>query len=376
MKLFLSALILSVTLAFVPSLSHAATKADLAKVEAELAAKKQAQKDIAAQKADIAQKLKKLQKAVTEQNKALQAIEAERQQADLALAEITKRTQKQENSLTVQQEQLAQLVGSVYRLQKLPPQALLLKPGAPIASARTYAVLAAIVPNIAETAQTMQQELLQLAALREEMTAQQFATKQLQKQAEKERNALLAQLEERQKLLKSTTASAAKQNSQIAQLANRASDLRNLLTELVKPKTPVSTPKSWADSAVNLGRSVGLGKGKWPIVGQMAQAYGQKSQGGAQSDGVTIAADAGGIVSSPVAGTVRFAGPFRQYKLLVIIEHAGQYHSLLGGLGVLYTSVGQNVSAGEPIGKLATNRLYYEVRYRGQPTNPYRLIGG
>jgi murein hydrolase activator len=222
----------------------------------------------------------------------------------------------------------------------------------------------------------MQQELLQLAALREEMTTQQFATKQLQKQAEKERNALLAQLEERQKLLKSTTANAAKQNSQIAQLANRASDLRNLLTELVKPKIPVSTPKSWADSAVNLGRSVGLGKGKWPIVGQMAQAYGQKSQGGAQSDGVTIAANTGGIVSSPVSGTVRFAGPFRQYKLLVIIEHAGQYHSLLGGLGALYTSVGQNVSAGEPIGKLATNRLYYEVRYRGQPTNPHRLIGG
>ena len=68
-----------------------------------------------------------------------------------------------------------------------------------------------------------------------------------------------------------------------------------------------------------------------------------------------------------------FAGPFRGYGQLVIIEHGDGYHTLLAGLGRLDTSVGQSLLAGEPVGIMVAQTqptLYIELRKNGQPINP------
>jgi murein hydrolase activator len=70
---------------------------------------------------------------------------------------------------------------------------------------------------------------------------------------------------------------------------------------------------------------------------------------------------------------VVFAGPFRGYGQLLIIEHSEGYHSLMAGMGRIDTSVGARVLAGEPIGAMAedgTPSLYVELRRDGQPINP------
>ncbi|MDB5477839.1 MAG: metallopeptidase, partial [Alphaproteobacteria bacterium] len=103
-----------------------------------------------------------------------------------------------------------------------------------------------------------------------------------------------------------------------------------------------------------------------------------------------ITANPGAIVTAPDPGTIRFAGPFRQYKLLVIIQHDNGEHSLLGGLQELYTSVGAKVVKGEPLGKLPPAKssevkmegdsgpatsLYYERRRNGKPIDPRKANG-
>jgi septal ring factor EnvC (AmiA/AmiB activator) len=70
-----------------------------------------------------------------------------------------------------------------------------------------------------------------------------------------------------------------------------------------------------------------------------------------------------------------FAGPFRGYGQIVIIEHEGDMHSLIGGFGRMDVSVGQKVAQGEPLGLVdgppASRRdVYFELRNQGDPIDP------
>jgi len=69
-----------------------------------------------------------------------------------------------------------------------------------------------------------------------------------------------------------------------------------------------------------------------------------------------------------------FAGPFKGYGQILIIDHGGGYHSLLAGIEQIEASVGQRVVAGEPVGVMksgeANASLYLELRRQGQPINP------
>src|SRR3546814_6464457 len=60
-------------------------------------------------------------------------------------------------------------------------------------------------------------------------------------------------------------------------------------------------------------------------------------------------------VVAPLDGTVRFAGEFRGYGRILILEHAGGYHSMISGLGRIDARVGQHVLAGEPLGGVPQN---------------------
>ena len=85
----------------------------------------------------------------------------------------------------------------------------------------------------------------------------------------------------------------------------------------------------------------------------------------------------GAPIVAPLDGEVRFAGNFRGYGELLILEHSGGYHSLIAGFGRLDARVGQQVLAGEPVGVTALPQsgttdnptLYFEFRSNGQPIN-------
>ena len=72
-------------------------------------------------------------------------------------------------------------------------------------------------------------------------------------------------------------------------------------------------------------------------------------------------------------GTVIFAGPFKNFGNLIIIDHGEGYTSLLSGLGENSTEVGQTILAGEPVGTMpsgAAGKLHMEIRKNNQPLNP------
>ena len=105
----------------------------------------------------------------------------------------------------------------------------------------------------------------------------------------------------------------------------------------------------------------------------MVQAFGDRLSTGGEARGLTLETQPGAQIVAPYDGHVVFAGPFRDYGQLLIIEHAEGYHMLLAGFERIDSAVSQTLLAGEPVGVMPTAgnpRLYFELRQSGRPINP------
>jgi septal ring factor EnvC (AmiA/AmiB activator) len=110
-----------------------------------------------------------------------------------------------------------------------------------------------------------------------------------------------------------------------------------------------------------------------PVAGTLTRHYGENDEYGAASKGLLLETRPGAQVVAPFDGRIEFAGPFRGYGQILIIEHGDGYHSLLAGLERIEGVVGQWLVAGEPVGNMPDGdhpALYLELRRHGQPINP------
>lgn len=110
-----------------------------------------------------------------------------------------------------------------------------------------------------------------------------------------------------------------------------------------------------------------------PARGRVATRYGAELSPGNTSKGIVIETRSAAAVVAPADGVVAFSGPFRGYGHLLILEHAGGYHTLLSGMSRIDAEVGQRLMAGEPVGVMERSdgpSLYVELRRDGQPIDP------
>ncbi len=120
-----------------------------------------------------------------------------------------------------------------------------------------------------------------------------------------------------------------------------------------------------------------LGKGRWPLMGQMLADFGQPRAGGQMRwDGVLIAAPAGTEIRALRPGRVVYADWLPGLGLLLVLEHGGGYLSLYGHNQDLRPNVGDRIAVGDVLahvgdtGGQAQPALYFEVRRNGKPVNP------
>jgi septal ring factor EnvC (AmiA/AmiB activator) len=120
-----------------------------------------------------------------------------------------------------------------------------------------------------------------------------------------------------------------------------------------------------------------------PAQGRRVLTFGEKTQYGSQSKGLVLETRYGGQVVSPTDGWIVYAGEFRSYGQLLIINAGGGYHILLAGLSQIDVQLGQFVLAGEPVGVMSAAAkasqaktqenapiLYIEFRKDQRPIDP------
>jgi septal ring factor EnvC (AmiA/AmiB activator) len=167
-------------------------------------------------------------------------------------------------------------------------------------------------------------------------------------------------------------ATAAERRAQ--QFAAEARSLREL-AQRVAAQRPSATP-------TNPGTSAGATlPTSWlaPASGQIVRNYGASVAGGPPSQGVAVRTRAGAQVVAPAAGEVAYAGLFRSYGQVLILNVDGGYALVFTGLDALSARTGETVRAGQAIGGMAASdtpapELYVEVRRNGQPVDPARWL--
>jgi septal ring factor EnvC (AmiA/AmiB activator) len=113
-----------------------------------------------------------------------------------------------------------------------------------------------------------------------------------------------------------------------------------------------------------------------PVQGRTLVGFGARRESGLASTGLTLAPARDAQVVAPARGRVAFAGEYRGFGRIVIIEHAGGWTSLVTGLARVEVAVGDSVIAGSPLGRASggAQPVMIELRRDGEPVNPLQYI--
>ena len=113
-----------------------------------------------------------------------------------------------------------------------------------------------------------------------------------------------------------------------------------------------------------------------PVRGRVIVRFGEKTALGLKSDGWRIRTSSEALVTAPADGVVKFADGFRGFGRVIIISHKNGYNTVMTNLGTIDVVVGQEVLAGEPIGRMDSNKseMYLEVRRGNSAVDPARLF--
>jgi septal ring factor EnvC (AmiA/AmiB activator) len=109
-----------------------------------------------------------------------------------------------------------------------------------------------------------------------------------------------------------------------------------------------------------------------PCAGKKIKSFGARDETGGKSEGIVVETRADAQIVSPSDGWVIYAGQFRSYGQLLIINAGGGYHILLAGMDQIYTSVGQFVLAGEPVATMG--KAEQQTSDKAQPRSPSLYI--
>jgi len=283
--------------------------------------------------------------------------------------------------LVARRRQMQGTLGALERLSRNPPQALLLTPGRPIDVVRSTMLLRAALPQLRSRAASLKDEIRELGRVQREISLQREQVELANEALAEQQKRLELLLGRKLALQKQVRVESRRVARRVENLAKQARDLRELFARLDKERNLRKPARTAPEARPDPTRPVGIrpfperGPVTLPARGRLVERYGQSTGSGNTAKGVTYETRDGARVVAPYDGRVAFAGPFRGYGHILIIEHGAAYHTLLAGLTRVDSTVGQWVLAGEPVGVMGRRkgggpRLYVELRRKGQPINP------
>jgi len=295
--------------------------------------------------------------------------------------------------LAEKQEPTARLAAALQTAARRPLALSALQPGSLKEVVYVRAVLDSAVPQIRARTAGLRAELDRGRAL-EADAARALAELRDSEQILRTRRADLAALENQQRIASRNARGAASREAERALgLAEEARDLNGLVErlddiaalrrELAALPGPVLRPRDLsaalvADAAPTPSASPGAPPRDFqlPVDGRTLLGFGALRDSGLASTGLVLAPVAGAQVVAPARGRVAFAGAYRGFGRIVIIEHDGGWTSLVTGLARTDVAVGDTVIGGSPVG-VAGGRaapVSFELRRDGAPVNPLQYL--
>ena len=303
------------------------------------------------------------------------ATQVETQALNLKLSQLNKTVAQHSQKLFIQQQLLSEQLQTSYAIGRQEYLKLLLNQQNISTISRVMIYYQYF--NEARQAQIEQVNIL-LRTLEDDkvkisLTSQSLRSKELQLLREK--NSLYTQQQQRNLLVTKLDKDIHSKGKELANLQENKKNLTALLKQLRQTMEEVSA------MPVNLPKKKLFkkqrGKLVWPAKGKLKNLYGHwRSVGKVKWQGIIIRAKEGTAVHAVSHGRIAYSDWLRGYGLISIIDHGKGYMSLYGHNQTLLKEVGDWVETDEVIatigssGGLKKAGLYFEIRHNSKPGNP------
>jgi len=314
------------------------------------------------------------------------------------LAELAAEDERLRERLKRRRVAMSEMLAALQKLEREPPPVLAVRPGDAVAAIRSAMLLSTVVPQIRAEADALSRELRRLADLRQEVVEEQRQIGINRDQLEREHKVIERLLSVKKELASRTAEEIDKTRQRVEALASEAGSLKDLLARLEAERARDEAAKAQELAAAeararrgdagaeapagvevaSLGEQAtepapsaeerrlamaspdrlkatlafadARGKLPLPARGPLIREFGADDGYGGEAKGISIETRADAQVTAPTEGWVVYAGEFRGYGQLLIIDAGDGYHVLLAGMQRIDASLGQLVLAGEPVG--------------------------
>ena len=309
---------------------------------------------------------------------------ADADRIETQLNSLEERQRTKTEKMEQRKAQLSVTLAALHRLARMPTATLVAVPQSTDKTIRTAILLRAAVPELQRDAMSLGDDLRALTSLRDQISADKVALTDSLARLKAERKSLAALTSDKFKLLKNMKSAERAAAQKAARLSARAGNLRELLEKLsirqnrFALRAPGSAPVALIPVPARkpaVTPPVTISRGGLPAPGRVVTTFGAKMPNGTLSKGVFVVTRPSAAVVAPIPGRVVFAGQFRGYGNLVILELRDKGHALISGMSRIDAQVGDDVLVGEPLGEMTPStgtapKLYFELRRRGRPINP------
>jgi septal ring factor EnvC (AmiA/AmiB activator) len=294
----------------------------------------------------------------------LRTIENRIRDTEARLAPLTKRETEARRSFEARRDVISEVLAALTRIGRNPAPALLLRPEDTLTSVRSAILLNAVIPEMRAQAEILIADLTELKRVREEIAVEQemLNASRIAQDDDRARLAVLVEARQRQqadaeKILqgeRTRTQALAKQVNDVTELVSRmekeiaaAARAAEAARKAAESKIAAFGDPNRISPAIPFAQA--RGKLLLPVDGTRVREYGTPDDAGRKEKGLSISTAAGTPVISPCDGWVVYAGVFRSYGRLLIINAGGGYHVLLAGMEQTTVELGQFVLTGEPV---------------------------
>jgi septal ring factor EnvC (AmiA/AmiB activator) len=336
----------------------------------------------------------------------VRSVETRIDDAEARLRPLDAREAQIRASLDSRRSEIAEVLSALQRAGRRAPPALLVRPEDALMSLRTAMLLGSVVPEMRARAEKLVSDLGELITLRKAIATERDQLALDRDKISEDQTRLASLVDERQKKQSVAEKDMEAESTRAIALARQVDSLQGLIAKMeqdVKGAAKAAETASLQGTPAALSGKSNLGalkdpgrlspamafastKGSlaMPVNGVKIREFGGSDGVGGVQKGISLASRAGSQVTTPCDGWVVYAGPFRSYGQLLILNAGGGYHVLIAGMERISVSIGQFVLTGEPVATmgstsqiasvLAANAtrpvLYIEFRKDGTPIDP------
>jgi len=340
-------------------------RASIAKLKAELEATKN-------NRDELMQSLEKSEKNIGELSKKATQLKQELGEQQEELEELRDERSHLQKNKSQQQKQVAQHINAAYRLGQQSSLRLLLNQQDPSSVSRNLKYYDYLIRARADKISSFTSTIQRINTIEPEIAYQTEKLEQKHRQLSERKTQLEHAHTERKATLSQLNQSISTRDQELKSLFRDRSRLEQLLDQVAEWLDEIKIPETATGSFAS-----NKGKLPWPTEGRVIKRFGaSRVANKLRWQGLLIGSDTGSPVMAVHHGRIVFSDYLRGHGLLIIIDHGGGYMSLYAHNQALYKELGEWVDRGETIASVGNSggqqqsALYFELRYRGKPTNP------